>query len=551
MATPIAASNAAAHRERTVSYGMTLLKIRPHALALLVAALLPVATHAQSDTRSDVQRARDAARAYRTSHEATILREFTDLLAMPNVASDRAAIRRNAAHLVGMLERRGIAARIIESGDGFPAVFGELRVPGATRTVALYAHFDGQPVDPANWVTPPWSPTLRDKALFDGGQPIAFPTADNATPVDGNARLYARSASDDKASIIAMLTGLDALRAGGRQPTVNVKFFFEGEEEAGSQHLREILERHKALLMADAWIFCDGPLYQNGRNQVLFGARGVTELELTVYGPTRPLHSGHYGNWAPNPGMLLVNLIASMRDDNGRIKIAGFYDDVKPISVRERKAIAALPAVDSTLRASLGFVHTEAHDARLAERIMLPALNLRGIQVGAVREKSANVISTEAHASFDIRLVPNETPERVQTLVEAHLRAQGWYVTHDSVTMVMRLSHPKVALAQWGHGYPASRVSLELPFSKALLQALSDGADQPPLAVPTIGGSGPTYVFEQVLGTKMLTLPIANYDNNQHAANENIRIQALWNGIELYAALMGRLGAYWPDRPVP
>ena len=523
------------------------MKIRPTTLTLVFAALLSSVARAQSDARAP----RDAARTYRTSHEATILREFTDLLAMPNVASDRAAIRRNADHLVAMLERRGVSARIIEAGDGFPAVFGELKVPGARRTVALYAHFDGQPVDPANWATPPWSPTLRDKALFDGGQPIAFPSADNSAAVDGNARIYARSASDDKASIIAMLTGLDALRAAGRQPSVNVKFFFDGEEEAGDQHLREILTKYRSILMADAWIFCDGPLYQNGRNQVLFGARGVTELELTVYGPSRPLHSGHYGNWAPNPGMLLVNLIASMRDDNGRIKIAGFYDDVKPITPAERKAIAALPAVDSTLRASLGFVHTEANDARLAERIMLPALNLRGIQVGAVREKSANVISTEAHASFDIRLVPNETPERVQQLVEAHLKKQGWWVTHDSVTMAMRLAHAKVAHAQWGHGYPASRVALDLPFSRALLRALGDGADQAALAVPTIGGSGPTYVFEQVLDTRMLTLPIANYDNNQHAANENIKIEALWNGIELYAALIGRLGAYWGDKPVP
>ena len=517
------------------------------ARALLLAALFPVAAHAQADAKAP----RAAAHTYRTAHEATILREFTDLLAMPNVASNRGDIRRNADALVVMLERRGATARIIEAADGYPAVFGELKVPGAKRTVALYAHFDGQPVDPANWVTPPFTPTLRDKALFDGGQPIAFPVADNARAIDGNARIYARSASDDKASIIAMLTALDALRAAGKQPDVNIKFFFDGEEEAGDAHLREILERHKSILMADAWIFCDGPLYQNGRNQLLFGARGVTELELTVYGPARPLHSGHYGNWAPNPGMLLVNLIASMRDDNGRIKIAGFYDDVKPISAAERKAIAALPSVDSTLRASLGFVHTEANDARLAERIMLPALNLRGIQVGAVREKSANVISTEAHASFDIRLVPNETPERVQALVEAHLRKLGWFVTHDSVTMAMRLAHAKVAFTKWGHGYPASRVSLDLPFSKALLQALADGADQPALAVPTIGGSGPTYIFEQVLDTKMLTLPIANYDNNQHAANENITIQALWNGIELYAALMGRLGAYWPDKPVP
>jgi acetylornithine deacetylase/succinyl-diaminopimelate desuccinylase-like protein len=380
-----------------------------------------------------------------------------------------------------------------------------------------------------------------------GGVPIPMPT-DSGGHVDGEARLYARSSGDDKATIMAMLTALDAMRAAGLRPSVNLKFFFEGEEEAGSPHLRQMLERHRDLLAGDAWLFCDGPNHQSGQQQLQLGVRGVIDAELTVYGPTRPLHSGHYGNWAPNPGAMIATLISSMRDDDGRIRIANFYDDVRPVSASERRAIAAIPPVDKELRRSLGLAHTEANDAPLAERIMLPALNVRGIQVGAVGAQAANAISTEARASFDFRLVPNQTLERVRNLVNAHIRRQGYFVTADSVTTAMRLAHPRIARVVWGEGgYPASRAPMDQQFARAVARAVGDGAGKPPLMLPTMGGSGPLYLFEQVLHKQIIILPIANYDDNQHAANENLRLQNLWDGIEVYAGLMGRLGAYWKN----
>jgi acetylornithine deacetylase/succinyl-diaminopimelate desuccinylase-like protein len=159
------------------------------------------------------------------------------------------------------------------------------------------------------------------------------------------------------------------------------------------------------------------------------------------------------------------------------------------------------------LRRSLGLAHTEAKDAPLAERIMLPALNVRGIQVGAVGEQAANVISSEARASFDFRLVPNQTPERVRELVNAHIARQGYFVTSDSVTMAMRLAHSKVARVRWSAGgYQASRASMEEPFARAVVRAVGDGIGKPPLLLPTMGGSGPLYLFEQVLHTPIITL---------------------------------------------
>ncbi|MEO6445368.1 MAG: M20/M25/M40 family metallo-hydrolase [Gemmatimonadaceae bacterium] len=494
--------------------------------------------------------ARDAARVYRQAHEAGILREFSTLLALPNVASDLPNIRRNAAMLMEMLRRRGADARLLEVEGAPPAVYGEVKVPGATRTIVLYAHYDGQPVDPAQWTgSGPFAPVLRDKALYVGGKEIAFPK--DGQHVDGEARIYARSASDDKGSILAMLTALDVLKSKGVRPSLNIKFFFEGEEEAGSGHLKAILEKHRDLLKADAWLFCDGPVHQSGVQQVVFGLRGVTGLEMTVYGPTRPLHSGHYGNWAPNPGMLLTHLIARMRDDDGKILIPDFYDDVRPISAAENRAIDGLPAVDSSIRHSLGLARTEDDNALLARRIMLPALNLRGIRVGGVQELGSNTISTEAHASFDFRLVPNQKPERVRELVERYVTAQGYHIVNDSPSVEVRMKYPRLVRLQWESGYPAQRASMDDAFAQAMVASVSAGAEQPPLLVPTLGGSGPSYLFTEVLNVPVITLPIANYDNNQHAANENLRVQNLWNAIDMYSALLSRLGKEWTASIVP
>jgi acetylornithine deacetylase/succinyl-diaminopimelate desuccinylase-like protein len=515
--------------------------------AVLIVGLATEATLAQGTGGAA---ARSAARSYTQSHESQILTEFAGLLAIPNLASDSVGIRRNADTLVEMLKRRGFTnTQLLTVPGGPPAVYGELAAPGAARTLVLYAHYDGQPVDPKQWTTPPWSPVLRDKEVSAGGKILPMPTAGER--VDPNDRLYGRSAGDDKVSIVAILNAVDAMRASGVKSSVNLKVFFEGEEEASSTHLGPILEKYRALLASDAWLFCDGPVHQSGRQQVLFGNRGITGFELTIYGATRALHSGHYGNWAPNPGVLLANLVASMRDDDGHIKIAGYYDDMKPITPAEHRAAAALPPIDDELRRSLGLNRTEANDALLAERIMLPALNLRGMRVGGVRETGSNTISTEAYASFDLRLVPGQTPAHVQQLVEAHIRKQGYFVTHDSATVAMRLAHPKVARLEWTEGYPASRAPMDGPFGRALIGAISDGAKETPLAIPTSGATGPTYLFEQILKVPVVNLPIANYDDNQHAADENLRVGNLFDGIELYSALLAGIGKVWPARVVP
>ena len=478
-------------------------------------------------------------RDYRRTHEHQILAEFTQLLAIPNVASDRENIRRNAAFILRMMERRGLHPQLLQANsiDTPPAVYGEWKVPGATRSVVFYAHYDGQPVDPKQWTaSPPFQPTWRSASMETGGQIVSLPDAGEVNP---EWRLYARAAADDKAGVVAILTAFDALRAQNATPSMNIKFLFEGEEEAGSPHLGEIIDRNKDLLQSDAWIICDGPVHQSGRKQVVFGVRGDQNVDVTVYGAKRPLHSGHYGNWAPNPAMLLARLLASMKDDDGRVTIAGWYDGVEPLGEAERKAISEAPAYDDELRAQLGLARTEGNGKSLMELINQPSLNINGFSSGDVGALARNVIPTTATAVLDLRLVKgNDHQQQVGRLID-HIRRQGFFVTDHDPTDTERKQHALIAkvLARSG-GYNAERTRMDLPISMAVLAAVQSTSTQPIVKLPTSGGSLPLSIITDRLRTVTITVPIVNYDNNQHAENENLRLQNLWDGFETLAAVM-------------
>jgi acetylornithine deacetylase/succinyl-diaminopimelate desuccinylase-like protein len=480
-----------------------------------------------------------AIRRHVESRQHEIIRELTTLLAIPNLARDRAGIRRNADTLVAMLGRRGLAPRLLEVGDAPPAVYGEWIVPGATRTLVFYAHYDGQPTDSLRWTgTHPWRPAWRTAAHDAGGRLVDPPAP--GTAVNPEWRLYARSASDDKAGVMAILAALDAIRATGQRPTSNIKLFFEGEEEAGSPHLAELLGAHRALLGgADAWIMVDGPVHQSGRKQVVFGVRGDVNVDLTVYGPARPLHSGHYGNWAPNPAMRLGRLLASMVDSTGRVTVDGWYDDVVPLGAAERQAIAEAPRVDEALAAALGIAHADGAGRTLVELINEPSLNVNGLGSAGVGPQSANVIPTTATAALDLRLVKGVAHARQVERLAAHVRRQGYAVFDREPTLDERRAHPLVArLTVRPGGYDAERTSMDLPVARAVVAAVASTMREPVVRMPTLGGSLPLVIFRDVLGATTLTVPLANPDNNQHAENENLRIGNLWDGIESMAAIM-------------
>jgi acetylornithine deacetylase/succinyl-diaminopimelate desuccinylase-like protein len=507
---------------------------RVAALALALAAAVP-ALAAPPPGIAIAQR-------YRAAHGPRVLRELAALLEIPNVASDTEGIERNAAALVDRLEQVGVRAELWRLPGVNPVVWGELDVPGATRTLGIYVHYDGQPVAGTDWAFGPWNPTLTTAALPAGGTVRPLPR--DGEPIDPEWRLYARSSSDDKAPLGALLPVLAALREAGVPPTSNLRFLFEGEEEAGSPHLGRVVETYRQRLDAvDGWLFFDGPVHASGRPQLAFGVRGVTGLDLTVYGALRPLHSGHYGNWAPVPGQLLSELLASMKDArSGRVLVRGFYDSAAPLGEAERAALAALPDTDEALRRELGLAAVEGGGQSLAERLMLPALVVQGMASGTVGPRARNVIPTTAEASLGVRLVMGNDPDRMLDLVEDHIRAQGFHLVREDPDLETRLAHPRLVKAVRSAGYPAARTEMHHPWVGGVVATAREAAEaslgSELVLLPGLGGSLPLFHFTLALGRPIVIVPIANADNNQHGPDENIRVANLWYAMDLYGALL-------------
>jgi acetylornithine deacetylase/succinyl-diaminopimelate desuccinylase-like protein len=417
-----------------------------------------------------------AARQWRQQHERAIVEEFVELLKIPNVARDRENIRRNADFLVAMMRKRGIEARTISVDGANPLAFGEIKTPGATRTIVFYAHYDGQPVEPREWTTPPWEPTLRTATIDAGGQIIPLPPA--GTPFNPEWRLYARS------------------------------------------------------------LMCDGPVHQTRRPLIYFGARDVVTFEVTVYGPKNELHSGHYGNWAHNPAMVLSKLLASIKDDKGRVLVDKFYDGIVPLSATEKRAIAEAPEIDAQLMREFWLGSTEAAPKKLLELITQPSFNIRGLSSSHVGTQANNVVPTTATASIDIRLVKGMDAARTLDRVIEHIRKQGFFVTEQEPTAEVRMAHPLVLrLTRQRVGLGAVRTSMDLPISQEVIRVV-ESVRGPTIKLPNMGGSLPLAEVEIPLGTKTIEIPIANHDNRQHSSDENLRIQNLWDGIELMAGLL-------------
>jgi acetylornithine deacetylase/succinyl-diaminopimelate desuccinylase-like protein len=500
----------------------------------LMATILAVATSiAASHSAAGSLDAAEEARRWRESHEQEIIDQFVKLLSIPNVASDSVNIRRNAEHILELLGPRGFEAQLLEVEGSPPAVFAERRVSGAETTLMLYIHYDGQPVNAPDWASDPWTPVLRSGLVEEGGSQLPL-----KAPFDPESRIFARSAGDDKAPIVALLGALDAMDASGIPPSVNIKLFMEGEEEAGSPNLQRMLAAHRDLLGADLWLFCDGPVHQSRRWQLAYGVRGSVGFNLTVYGANRPLHSGHYGNWAPNPIVGLMALLGSMRDENGNILIEGYNDEVIAPSLMELEAINAAPSVDETLLRELGIGQAETSD-RLEMAIMRPAFNLRGFQSGQVGAASRNAIQVSATASVGLRLVPAQTPAHLQRVIEKHIAAEGWHVVHEPPNADIRKQYDSIVHVDWSEaGYPAYRTPMETPIARRISSIVGELSDGTLIQAPTMGGSLPIYLIDQEIGSPLLILPIANHDNNQHGKNENLRLQNLWDGIEIYAAIL-------------
>ncbi len=312
-------------------------------LALLAVAPVLVATaHAQPAGVGQ----------WRAAHERAIIDELAGLVSLPNVAGNDADMKKNADHLSALLTKRGFAVETV-GGPGAPVVFGQLDTANPVGTLTFYIHYDGQAVDPAEWTRcQPFTPCLFSAAG-------AVPADPARTTFDPEWRMYGRSTSDDKGPIVALLNAVDALAATGQARTWNVRVVLDGEEEAGSANFRRFAEARPNALKTDLAVTLDGPRHPSGRPTVYFGVRGGAGVTLTVYGAKGDLHSGNYGNWAPDPSMRLARLLSTMKDEEGRVLIEDFYTGVRPLTPTETAALAAAPDVEAVLARDFGVARPE------------------------------------------------------------------------------------------------------------------------------------------------------------------------------------------------
>jgi acetylornithine deacetylase/succinyl-diaminopimelate desuccinylase-like protein len=483
-------------------------------------------------------------RAWIATHQQAIVGELLDTLAIPNVADDKPDIMRNAEHLRDVLARRGFAAELLET-TGNPLVYGSLVVPGAKQTVLFYCHYDGQHVDAAQWKqASPFTPVLRKgSASIDAtaGKRLEEPALDprSVSRYEPDWRIYARSASDDKSPIIALVSAVDAVKANGLAPTSNVKVILDGEEEASSPSLVPAIARYRDKLGADLMVILDGPVHSSGRPTIAYGARGITTLDLTVYGPRSGVHSGNYGNWIPNPAMRLSQLLASMKDDDGRVKVKGWHDGIAPLTPQERAVLDLVPDYSAAMLKTFGVAEPERAFPTLQDALQWPTLNIRGLASSFVGAGARTIIPDRATAALDLRLVKETTPESLTAKLRAHIEAQGYHLVDGEPDAATRARYGRIAsLAVTGTPTNAFRTPLSDPRARALASAITATYGAPPVQLRTLGGTVPIAPFVDALGFPAVIVPIVNYDNNQHEENENLRLGTFFDGIVTVAAIL-------------
>ena len=474
--------------------------------------------------------------SYVAIHQRAIVNELVQLLSVPNAAADRENARKNATLLREMLVRRGLRAELLETA-GNPLVYGELAVPGATSTLLVYCHYDGQPVDPKGWKqTAPFTPVLRDGRLEGGAKEIpGLGTLDRFEP---DWRLYARSASDDKGPIVALCAALDALKAAGRVPTQNIRVLFDGEEETGSPSMPPVLPRYRDKLAGDLLVIFDGPQHPTGRPTLVFGASGLLWLELTVYGPQMALHAGHFGNWAPNPAMRLARLLASMKDDDGRVLIEGFADGLKPLTSEDEALLAAVPDDPAVLMRRFGFAAPERPNVSLQQAIQQPSLNIRGLASDLVGAASRDVIPDRAVAIMDVRLPMGLTSATMVERIRAHILKQGFHVVAGDPDDQTRATYPRLVKLEAKERMTPHLTSPEAPAAKRLAAALARAFGEEPVRIRTFGSGLQLGPLIDMMGAPAVTICTVNYDNNQHGDNENVRLGHLFESIVAVVAVL-------------
>lgn len=477
----------------------------------------------------------DALEAMTEKHVRQSYPMLRELLSIPSDAHFPDHVAANVAWMQQAFDGRGFRTTVLETG-GPPLLLAEREGAADTKTVLIYLQIDGQPVDPSKWnQESPYKPVLKEKR-GDAWQEIDWSNLDG--DLDPEWRVFARAASDAKGPVAMFLTALDILKAEGLNQTHNVKVIMDFEEELGSPHLPAAVEKYKDELAADMLLIYDGPRHTSNRPTLVFGARGIASVSLTVFGPRRPQHSGTYGNYVPNPAMRLSQLIAGMEDADGRVLIPGFYDGIS-ISDEIRNIINSVPDDEPAIRQSIGFRTPDAVADTYQESIQYPSLSVLGLESAWVGRQARTIIPATATAELDIRLVLESDPERLVGLVRQHVLDQGYHIIEGDVpTEDERQRHGRLVSFDYAISYAAFRTPLNSPAGAWAERALVRAFGEPPIKIRTGGGSIPISPFVKSLGLPAILVPAVYIENNQHSPNENLRLGNYVDGIRAYLAIL-------------
>lgn len=470
------------------------------------------------------------ARSYADSSWTT----FREFLSLPNDAHFPDDIMRNVEWCETHFGQRGFTTERLET-ETVPLLLAGRQVEGAERTILFYLQLDGQPVDSIQWnQASPWQPVLKEKNRR--GEWKEIPWSRLTEDYDPDYRIFGRATADAKGPVMMFLLGWDALLDSSQLPSYNVKVIMDFEEEMGSPHLPQAVKENREALAADALLIFDGPRHLSNQPTLSYGARGIADVTLTVYGPRAPQHSGHYGNYLPNPAVRLAELIASFKDDAGRVTIPGWYDGIE-LTPEVDSVLANVPDDEREILRRMGVAAPDSVADSYQAALQYPSLNVRGLSSGWVGDEARTIIPAEAIAEIDIRLVKESDPERLIGLLRAHCEAQGYRLLSRAPTERDRRDAERLLGFQASVSYQAFRTPLDSEVGDFLRGAMTQAFGEPPIEIRTMGGSIPISPFVNTLDVPAVVVPTVNRDNNQHSPNENLRVGNYVEGIKTLHAI--------------
>ena len=458
--------------------------------------------------------------------------EFRQLLAIPNDANYMDDILKNVSWCKEELEKRSFATKTLSTPTR-PLLYAEMdsKPQDGKPVVLFYFHLDGQSVDKSFWFQgDPYDAVLKQRVEGEGWVDLDWKELSFET-YDPDWYIFARSASDSKNNFMMWLTAFDLLKDANESIPFHLKMILDFEEEKSSPSLASTVSDQKELLKADMLVIFDGPRHISNEPTLSFGARGIASVTLTTYGPVFAQHSGHYGNYAPNPALKLSKLLASMKDDDGRVVIPGFYDGIQ-IDKYTEEILAEVPDDEKVIKAKLGIKNSDKVADTYQKALQYPSLNIRGMASGWVGSEARTIVPATATAEIDIRLVKESDPNRLIKLLDQHIREQGFFVTDKKPTQRERLSHNSICRMNSRVSYRAFRTDFDSDVGLWLTRAMTNAFGQVPIRHRTSGGSIPISPFVETLGVPAVSIPMANRDNNQHSPNENIRLGNYLEGVK-------------------